>query len=161
MIRNSSLGVLFLLMISSMPSSFANTQHHKTSPSKQTYNTPKAITRNDKPSIVTDSQISIYNAHKDKNNYVIALYTDQPGKALITYDSPTCQANSYGSTSINPKNKSEIEFTSTEDPLCKINFKKTNNNELKIIKETAACTAWHGDFCTFSSISLLTRIYPQ
>ncbi|MDI2113287.1 hypothetical protein [Commensalibacter nepenthis] len=161
MITNSSLGIFFLLMISNIPSSFATAQQHTTAPPKHKHNAPQTIPKNVEKSIVSDPQITIYSAHKDKNNYVIALYTDRPGKALITYDSPTCQANSYGNTTINPKNKSEIEFTSTEDPLCKIALQKTNNNQLKITKETPACAAWHGDFCTFSSISLLTRIYPQ
>lgn len=135
--------------------------HQKTTSPKHTQETHKNTAKPEEKPVITDPQLTFYSAHKDKNNYVIALYTDRPGKALITYDSPTCQANSYGNTVINAKNKSEIEFTSTEDPLCKISLEKTKNNQLKITKETPACNAWHGDFCSFSSLSPLTRIYPQ
>lgn len=158
MIKRISLGILSLLAISCSLSVFAKT-HHATA-SKHSKETAAKTEKPTNP-VLSDPQISIYSAHKEKNNYVIALYTDRPGKALITYDSPTCQANSYGDTVLNSKNKSEIVFTSTEDPLCKVTLQKTANNQLKIIKETSACTAWHGDFCSFSSLSPLTRIYPQ
>lgn len=160
MIKKISFGVCFLFAISSIPSVFADT-HHRTTASKHTQELQKNTKNNNEKPVLTDPQLIFYSAHQDKNNYVIALYTDRPGKALITYDSPTCQANSYGDTIIDTKNKSQIEFTSTEDPLCKITLQKADNNQLKIIKETPACTAWHGDFCSFSSLSPLTRIYPQ
>lgn len=159
MIKRISFGVLSLLALSCSTSVFAKT-HHAAAVSKHPQETTKKAEHATLPK-ATDPQISIYSAHKEKNNYVIALYTDRPGKALITYDSPTCQANSYGDTVPNSKNKNEIGFTSTEDPLCKITLQKTENNLLKIIKETPACNAWHGDFCSFSSLSPLTRIYPQ
>ncbi|CAI3934175.1 MULTISPECIES: hypothetical protein [Commensalibacter] len=160
MIKKNFFGVCFLFAISGISSVFADT-HHKTITSKHTQELSKNITRTTEKSVLADPQLNFYSAHQDKNNYVIALYTNRPGKALITYDSPTCQANSYGDTIIDSKNKSQIEFTSTEDPLCKITLKKENDNQLKIIKETPACTAWHGDFCSFSSLSPLTRIYPH
>lgn len=160
MITKISFGVCVLLAFSCNSSVLAKT-HQKTTSSKHIQESHKNTEKPEEKPTITDPQLIFYSAHKDKNNYVIALYTDRPGKALITYDSPTCQANSYGDTTINGKNKSEIEFTSTEDPLCKITLEKIKNNQLKITKETPACTAWHGDFCSFSSLSPLTRVYPQ
>lgn len=158
MIKRISLGIISLLAIGYTSTVLAKT-HHTIATSKHPLETTKKI---EKPTSTQPSepQISIYSAHKEKNNYVIALYADRPGKSLITYDSPTCQANSYGDTVPSSKNKSEIIFTSTEDPKCKITLQKAENNQLKITKETAACNAWHGDFCSFSSLSPLTRIYP-
>ncbi|MDI2089781.1 hypothetical protein [Commensalibacter oyaizuii] len=113
-------------------------------------------------STLPSPQFEIYEGHgENKKNYVLALYPDRNGSALIAYDSPTCQANSHGTTIINPKKPSEIEFTSKEDPHCKITLHKIKDHQLSIDKETLACNAWHGDFCSFSSITPLRRIYPK
>lgn len=107
----------------------------------------------------TVPQINIFEAHKDKQNYVIALYTNATGAALVAYDSPTCQANSYGETRIEKTQPLEIVFTSAEDTHCKITF-KLKDSKLFVTNETPSCSTWHGDFCSFSSLSPLSRLYP-
>lgn len=113
------------------------------------------------PSTSTLPQLEIYEASQDKNrDYLIALYTHQSGAALISYNTPTCQANSHGTTRPDAKDPSKLEFTAREDPYCKITLQKTRNHQLKVLKETLPCATWHGDFCSFKSLAPLTRIYP-
>lgn len=107
-------------------------------------------------------QMQVFEANAESNKtYVIAMDSNHPGATLITYNTPSCQANTHGTTVINPKSPYLLEFTAKEDPYCKITMQKTKNGQLKIIRETRPCNTWHGDFCSFTSLTTLTRIYPK
>lgn len=143
---------LFAVTLPFTPSTSAKHRINATSHQKETIITP---------SPKSPPQIEIFEAHQGENKtYVISLDSNHGGATLIAYNSPTCQANTHGTTIINSKT-SKLEFTAKEDPFCKITMQKNKNNQLKIIKETAPCSTWHGDFCSFTSLSSLTRIYPK
>ena len=106
-------------------------------------------------------QIEIFESHVGiSKNYVIALDPIHPGATLITYNSPTCQANTHGNTILNHHDPSKLEFTAKEDPYCKISMQITKNHQLKILSETIPCSTWHGDFCSFETLPIVNRIYP-
>lgn len=107
-------------------------------------------------------QLEIFENHNDLNkNYIITMDTHHLGTTLLTFNSPTCQANAQGTTKLISENPTKLEFTSKEDPYCKITMQVTRQNQLKILKETIPCSTWHGDFCSFTTLSTLNHVYPS
>lgn len=113
-----------------------------------------------KPSNIS-SQIEVFENHDEiHKSYMVVFDSNHPGATLIAYNSPTCQANTHGTTIVNRQDSSKFEFTSTDDPYCKITMQITKKHQLKILKESVPCSTWHGDFCSFTTLPILNRLYP-